>query len=71
MRTRLNDGCHCGNQAGKEGKIRGYIWGQLYIGPDMYADNKFYSYLTISIETLGLIQETSGDALLVITFNLH
>lgn len=56
---------------GKGGENPGLYMGQLYIGPDMYADNKFYNYLTISIETLGLIQETSGDSLLVIIFNLH
>lgn len=69
MRTRLSNGCHCGNQTGKEGKIRGYIW--AYIGPDMYVHKKFYSYLTISIETLAVIQDISGDTLLLITFKLH
>lgn len=37
----------------------------------MYVHKKFYSYLTISIETLAVIQDISGDTLLLITFKLH
>lgn len=54
---------------GKGGENPGLYMGKLYIGPDMYADKKFYSYLTISIETLALIQDISGDTLLAITFS--
>lgn len=35
---------------GKGGENPGLYIGKLYIGSDMYADKKFYNYLTNSIE---------------------
>ena len=45
--------------------------GKLYIGHDMYPDEKFCNYLTIIIERPVLIQENSGDTLLAITLRLE
>ena len=55
----------------KREKFRIIYMGKLYIGHDMYPDEKFCNYLTIIIERPVLIQENSGDTLLAITLRLE